>query len=180
MKTNLLKLTVFSLVLAGSVYSCAREDCRGFPKHLADYCPYRLGDTLSFVNQHNDTISFETTTSKMVEDHSIDGDWCTKCACESPILYYYALKTNLQTAIEIIIEASTKSYISFQLSDSYLYSYAEAGKDPFDPKNAALFGERVVLENPQARVSRALIIRGRGITEFYDQQNDFLWKSINR
>ena len=75
------------------------------------------------------------------------------------------------TGMEVTISTkdnNLKPYISVEIGGEYfsgdntwgtsLYFYGETGKDPFDPKNSALFGDTVILENSKSQISRAVII----------------------
>ena len=86
-----------------------------------------------------------------------------------------------------------KNSIWFSISDSYwdfdyidtagiidLISTEESGKNPFDIQNGALFGETVILEDAYKLISRVVITKGKGITEFFDQKHNFQWKSIKK
>jgi len=96
---------------------------------------------------------------------------------------------------EIVIYTDNREppKINIQLDDHYLdfttinpfgpsefYFYAEKDKDPFDSQNRALFGDSVILENPEIQNSRVVIVKGEGITDFYDQKHDFHWKKIKK
>ena len=167
--------------------SCGKINCPAFPEHLVDYLPYKTGDTLSFVNQNNDTISFRVNL--VHKDREYTAEKCGKCGgCDNP---FYRIATST-FAIYVVI--AKKSYIRIEISGFYwdgvaksskssiLYTYDETGKDPFDYKNSALFGESVILdilEDNNQPISRATIVKGKGITEFYDRKNNFQWKSIN-
>ena len=187
---------IFTFCLIGCLFitSCGKTYCPGFPEHLADYNPYKVGDTLSFVNQYNDTLSFRVLSADKIEEWSYN--WNCKCECGEPFVVFDAPQiTKPQwTGVKVDIYAAgnkyKKSHISFELGDGYLDGitvtksklrfYEEIGKDPFDPQNSVLFGETVILENSEMQISRAVIVRGKGITEFYDQKYDFHWKIINK
>ena len=171
--------------------SCGKTHCPAFPEHLVDYFPYNKGDSLSFVNQHNDTLSFCVERGGATKKWSF-GSNC-KCECDTPSAFLFAIQitkpkwTSIETKISV--GGYEKPYISFTLGNGYLdmttkgYNrltlFEDTGKDPFDPKNSALFGETVIIEDNDLQISRVVIVKGKGITEFYDQKYDFHWKSIN-
>jgi len=168
-----------------------KKDCSGFPEHLADYYPYKAGETLSFVNQHDDTVSFRVGGVDMTMNHSIEK--CGKCACEPPAFYFGATESNQESGFEGTISLwgyPANPCITFKISNNYwnpdfeyssiLIFVKETEKDPLDTKNNALFGETVIIEDENQQVSKVTIIKGKGVTEFYDQKHDFHWKNIKK
>lgn len=188
MKTRI----IFRLCCLSSLFftSCGSTDCPGFPEHLVDYFPYQTGDTLSFVNQNNDSLSFCISAIEKTEDWSFG--WGCKCSCNS-FLFFEASDPIKRTIVKGGIEGiypNGKPYIHFELSNEYLegtiltscqlYLYEETGKDPYDPKNSALFGETVVLESLENQISRVMIVKGEGIIGFYDQKYNFQWETVKK
>ena len=98
----------------------------------------------------------------------------------------------LKGVMQVAYNEGKETCISFTIFNSYWdFDYVnksniseftnneESGKDPFDPKNCAIFGETVIHENSDQQISRIVIVKGKEITEFYDQVHDFQWKCIN-
>jgi len=184
-------IIIFSFCCIGCLLltSCERTYCPAFPEHLIGYCPYKIGDTLSFVNQHNDTLSFCVEKGGATKEWSY-GSNC-KCSCGSPSASIHAptLSRNFSLFWEITVTGYAAPFIKFELN-SYnwdsgalykgclLYLYDETGRDPFDPKNSTFFGDTVIIEDKGQLISRVTAINGKGITGFYDQINNFQWKSI--
>ena len=91
----------------------------------------------------------------------------------------------------VIVVGINEHYIELSFDGQYLdeipiassfRKYDETSKDPYNPKNSAFFGETVMFDMPTIigqPISMVTIVKGKGITEFYDQHNDFQWKSIN-
>ena len=182
--------------------SCERKIyCPAFPEHLIDYFPYHKGDTLSFVNQNKDTLSFLVSDIEKSEEVSESEPMCSKCGCGPPTYSVEAYSYDRLTHIIMYIWLGADPYILFNfnqrlgLDDWYLdlvtatsstlVFYDKTGKDPLNPKNSALFGETVILdryelpEYDDRLISMATIVKGKGITDFFDLKNNFQWKSIN-
>jgi len=191
MKKGLLINTLFFMLFAGSFISCGKTHCPAFPEHLTGYIPYKQGDTLLFVNQHNDSLSLKVEKLTISGEHSISK--CGKCDCNLPESTLEARGLNFDYLLFLIISVGdkySKSYINFELIINYwekdslhfcainLFFHEESGKDPFNPKNSDLFGEIVIIEDKEQQISYVTIVNGVGITEFYDQKYDFQWKSI--
>ena len=191
LKAGLMKHGIFitlCCICCTLLVSCKDIECTGFPKHLLDYFPYQIDDTLSFVNQHNDTLSFLLNDKFITEDWSYE--YWSDCTCDGPFSHFGAIQITepkYTTSLRIVISVGskyTKPYITFEFDDdttlksSYLYFYDDTGKDAFDPKNSLLFGETVIIENMEMQISQVIIIWGKGITEFFDQKHNFQWISI--
>ena len=152
--------------------------CPAFPDHLVDYFPYKMGDTLSFINQHNDTIAFYINFIIVDKEHTT----CRKCdGCDGPVLHIATGFIRMDISI-----FANKTYMGFSLSDRYWEVAStsvstlwieEFGKNPFDSKNSALFGETVIIEDSGQQISKVIIVKGKGITEFFDQKYNFQWNS---
>ena len=167
--------------------SCKDVECPGFPEHLTDYFPYQIGDTLSFVNQHNDTISFQVDYMYITEKHFANCDNC----CHNYINCQAYNITNNQNTIYMYCELSKKSKIGFNHRKDFgigitpevsvLELYEETEKYRYNIQNSGFFAETVILDilwyNEQP-IKKATIVKGKGITDFYDQKHNFQWISI--
>lgn len=163
-----------------------KVDCPAFPEHLADYFPYRTNDTLLFVNQNNDSVLFVVYIIEKAKEHSFG----RRCKCECDSRFYFKAHVNNWTFLEgnIGVYSKPEIYVDFgdgywdiaTTTNSFLSFYEETGKNPFDSKNSFLFGEIIILENSENQISRVMIMKGKGIMEFYDQRDSFHWKSINK
>ena len=213
------KKIIFIFCCLGCLFiaSCGKK-CPGFPTHLVDYFPYREGDVFSFVNQHNDTLSFWVRESWVSKEHTLS--YFNKCGncCGSPNTSFVALRliskslaaelgiahdkevgglvissAVLSGGMQVIYDDSGQTTIRVEILDSYwdfdytnalglleFSFYDESGKDPFDKKNDALFGETVIIEDELKQISSITIVKSKGITGFYDKKHDFKWKSIKK
>ena len=170
------KIAAISVIVILLAISC-KEDCPAFPKHLIDYYPYKTGDILKFENSNNDTIEYIVRGISITEKHSIDGG-CSKCACEGPLLYFLAEDMNYDSINGEIIGG----IINLNIHYNYLVAYANKNKDFFNPKDSLLFGKTVILEplpHNQGNISYAKVIKGEGIVEFFDTDNNWLWKKTD-
>jgi hypothetical protein len=184
-KTKISKIAVILLLLAGYFSSC-KEHCPGFPEHLVDYFPYKKGETLSFVNQHDDIVCFRVSNVNVNEERSKSS--CGKCSCGTYRTYYEIIPVTEQQCmqgIQITVSVGgTKPYIFLNLFNCYPLKTStfifeeETGKNPFDPKNSALFGDSIVIVDENQLISKVIIVKGKGITVFYDQVQDCQWENI--
>ena len=161
--------------------SCGRTYCPAFPEHIVDYFPYKENDTLLFVNHNNDSVSFVIDLIGKTEDHSYG--WRCGCSCSNS----YVLESFPSLHVEIFIDGKACIYISLSngyfdrtdLTRSRLILCEETGKNPLDLQNSDIFGETVLIEASDQQISSIVIVKGIGVTEFYDRKNNFQWKSIN-
>jgi len=192
---SLAKIAVFCMFCVFLI-SCEKEktkDCPGFPPDVAEYFPYHSSDSLIFVNQHNDTISFHVNTIQITEKHTITtkvGRKFCECACMDPVFNFDANYINCsiyssekgdfpETKITFTLE---NSYWNNSVSSEEKYSVLGKKIEKYsdDITNSAIFGDTVRLTNNGQQISHTVIVWGEGIIEFYDQKNDFQWKSIKK
>ena len=186
-------IIIFSLCCINCLFlaSCGRTHCPAFPEYLVDYFPYKTDDILSFVNQYDDTVSFRIR--EVIVSKKYTEDACGKCKCESPYYKFYAhcLKNDALLSENMIF--GYKSNISLEISNYYWDSgqanstgssvftiFTKYEENPYNLPNIALFGETIIHENSDQQIFRLEIVKGKGITEFYDQKYDFQWKSIKK
>ena len=169
--------------------SCGRTHCPGFPEYLVDYFPYKKGEIFSFANQNNDTLSFgvrEVFISKKYNE-----DACGKCKCQSPDYRFFTYCLRNDAILNGNMRFAYDSSISLEISNYYWDSdytdskgssvftiFTKYKENPYDLSNIALFGDTVIHENSGQQISRVVIVKSKGITEFYDQKYNFQWKSI--
>jgi hypothetical protein len=103
-----------------------------------------------------------------------------KCKCSAPTCYFSAYseddKEFLRGEISLSGDGcgdSNEPALIVEMSDSRLHIHANSNN------GSTLFGQTVILESPQCRISRIKIIKGIGITEFFDIEQNCLWKNIN-
>jgi len=175
--------------------SCGKIHCPGFPEHLLGYLPYKIGDTLTFVNQHDDTVSFRVRRTEVETEHTVKS--CGECACGYPYFSFVTegCKDSFKGGIDIV-NKQTKSILWIQIQNCYFDNgdglfqnndgyrtkgsdfRTETDKNSFDKNNNAIFGTYVIFEDDNYQINKLIIIKGIGIVEFYDQKYNFQWKNI--
>jgi len=186
-KTNSIKYLIFiTLFCVGCIFfaSCKRENCPGFPEQLADYFPHKNGDTLMYVNQNSDTISFIVRETYKVEESYIDNMGCQKCACGQPFISFRAY----------LGRASMKGYLSSGYNNynpriSFYLDYEYLDKDSYGQtkhcylvkekgSEKTFFSETIVISDYNQQIVSVILEKGKGFVEFYDKKNNFHWKRI--
>jgi hypothetical protein len=196
-KINNIMRTIAILLCCLSLSNCAGSTyCPAFPEHLVDYFPYKIGDTLFFVNQNRDTLLFLVSDVYKSEETTVTK--CGKCRCSLPVYSVEAYDTvrlkrigmNINTGYPCIefLYLQRSGYDDWYFDQitalgSCLRFYDKSNKDPFDIKNSALFGEIVILEpeyDKDQQISKVIISKSKGVTEFIDQKYNIQWKNIKK
>jgi hypothetical protein len=177
MKTNILKIAAILLIFAVSLLftDCTTSEyCQGFPENLTRYFPYQKGDTLQFENQNSDTISFYVQSVHYTKPYVLEKGFFDKCACEGPFFGFTAEQISLSWGIKGYIWI-TQSSIDVSIHNSYLYHTVVTDNNPLNLD----FGDTIIIEKIENKFNKVIIIKDKGITEFYDSENDELWKKID-
>jgi hypothetical protein len=172
------------------------EHCLGFPEHLIDYFPYKQSEVLKFVNQNNDTISFSVYKISKTEESTVTHHAFEKCVCEEPELTFNLngkIHGNEQLydcemVLSIELFESRKDMFVW-LSDnkwpshrSCLTLLADPNKNPFNPIDSLLFGKTAIIDSlilDELGISKVVVTKGKGITDFIDCSTNYVWKNIN-
>jgi len=192
------KLIIFALLVT-TITGCTRETCPGFPEHLVDYFPYQNGNTLKFVNQENDTLFFSIRDFWWDKKQTYRS--CDKCKCSGQTsLQFLAVSREYHNNDSIsmisgsmVVSTQTQEVSIFceimSWGEDYIWNFNTgydqfskivADKDAFNPNDAVLFGDTVILTNENTiRINRVVIVKGEGITEFFDTKRNCLWAKIN-
>ena len=162
---------------------CSKTHCPAFPAHLVDYYPYHVGDVLKFTNPANDTIAVKIISVETSKENSF-GFGCD-CACG---FSHYFTAEGIDTLKFLIgggISGSDNSLLmSCRLSDFYnFYDVLYFRKEsiyPHAPEVNKILGDTLILEKVDARgFDKAVIVKGEGVIEFFDIENNCIWKKVN-
>lgn len=166
-----------------SFTSCQETYCPAFPEALVDYYPYSTGDVLKFTNSDNDIISIEVNNDMSTDDYSFE--WNCKCACEAN--YGFSTEMNNDYSIEISgsisIHEGPTTIIRCSISDDKFsndnFEYYVDGIDPFKFENNTILGDTILFEkHDYYRYNNVLIVKGKGIVEFWDKKENCNWIKI--
>jgi hypothetical protein len=174
MKPLKLILIIASAALFTACFS-RTQDCPGFPEYCTDYYPYKKGDTLKFTNQYNDTLAFDVIAVTSSEGYTEDN--CAKCDCMAALYGFAASseKTDINGRITVNLnERNSLAWITWSLK------FNEHSDLSFQTSmSIASLKETVIMENFNAKIRWAVVVKGDGITEFFDAENNYLWQKIN-
>jgi hypothetical protein len=187
--TNKIKITMKTknilLAILGAALSTACSstvDCPGFPENLVDYFPYQVGDTLRFVNENSDTLAFGVSEAWYVKPKTTkdEGGLFADCDCAmcAPLQSNFKSFHNDYGRIEGGLYFIGGGLVRIQVVFDGNRLYDDDDVFTKDAENAA-FGDTVVWNKTDARrVNYVVVVKGLGITEFYDVITNDLWKSI--
>ncbi len=178
MKTKLILLITTILLLKG----CGKQFCPGFPDEYADYLPYTDGQKIVFANKNNDTVAFQIYDFYQSEYNEIS--MCDMCECGLPMLAFHATPITrelffeeISIEIELINPKLLKSYVRFKYDETKL-----SPDDCFGETNSIESATDTIIVNKSnpTRISKVLIIKGKGLASFYDITTNSEWKLIEK
>lgn len=173
-------LSAFILLL---LCGCRDIHCPAFPERLLAYMPYEKGDFLKFKNLDNVTLAFKIKDTYASGPSSFD--WNCKCACisdagfETEINDLYSLRISSST---LILSKPYLASIGFSFYDANSKSDGfamEVKGNPYLNESNSFFGDSIVLnEEENERISKVIIVKGKGIVEFFDKKENCTWVKI--
>ena len=174
---SLSKIVIFCIFCVFLTCCKKTKDCPGFPPDVAEYFPYHLSDSLIFVNQHNDTISFNVISFSITEKQTIvyNPRKCDKQECTCPFinLYFYAESANHRIQVNFnIFSKENNAYLTIyfdKISFNKTLTLVELNGNTIE-----------ILKNSEKQIYKLVIVCGEGITEIYDPINNLQWKSIKK
>ena len=177
-------LLILTIIAIGLV-SCKDTQCPSFPTKLKEYYPYSNGTLLQFKNSNNDTLRM-----KVIKEWSSDSysyEWNCKCVCgadagfntESDPKYSLKLMGVISYFDEDNFSILSCNFDDAQLSSDKFEVQKEIG-NPYDGGSIELFGDTIFIEKRDyQRIGNVRIVRGKGITEFWDKKQNCNWVKID-
>ena len=171
------------VIMALVMYSCDKSHYYTFADKelLADYYPYKGGESVSFVNELSDTITYSVdkiSDSLFLCDSEYDG--------LSTASYRYVLNSHTEGRIEMCVESvsaeldagtnifKVEFYQNGECSSFYKKIYGDENSCR-DKLEDTVFYEHNVDNN----IKDLIHVRNKGILSFYDSSNDSRWILIN-
>ena len=182
MKTKLfLTLTVLSAV----VFTACKTHCPGFPKELLVYFPYRYNDTLNFINQSNDTMTFYVSQLFLDEEYSF-GPRC-KCACGIETYFEWVAEgydkdTNYivpRYYIDGTISANNANAFE-EISVRMTFKGSKGSEFVYTPGSLSTIFDLnlITLKDRGCDTCYLIVEKNVGITEFHDVLTNNTWNKI--
>ena len=167
-------------LLAFVITGCKDIHCPNFPAQLEDYLPYSNAETLKFANINEDTISLIINNYWTSDNYSYK---CKNdCLCEankgfeSELNKKYSIK--IFSYITYYSESKHSTFIC-EFHDSDLNSDEFLKKEYYSSLNNSIFGDTIFIEKQEYyRFGSIKIVKGKGILEFWDKENDCFWIKV--
>ena len=187
------KLVKYSFLLLFCILVSCKKECHPFNRDLLCWLPYSLSDTLKFINNSNDTISFVVDNKSIIDDTRKYGP-CVKCGCESSAMFDAKSLQNSENSISEGILYESATYITFLMS---IYYNNKRGEFSLITKN---FNENVipsiVIDNHEYKdvliididtikypnlsdFWRIILSKDIGFVKFYEKGSMNSWTLIN-
>lgn len=182
-------LIVALLIISALTFQSCQVHCSAFPEWLCKYAPYENGSMVSFKNENDSVIELKVIEFYKSEAQSFSR-YC-KCSCEG---YMLAALYSKQMAIEINfyidakegkqdVGAINKIVVSIKSLGKDLagISYKDdfSGINPYDYGHEQKLGDTIALQTKKYDdFSDMVIVKGKGLTEFYDKENNCTWRLV--
>jgi len=180
------KFLLFILAVFGSAVFTACETkrhCPGFPNELSDYFPYQENDTLTFVNQRNDTISTYVESIQLDEEWSYDTPCFSypHCSCGLPHFYCYT-QGNYDDWVNYL-SLDGQIVVNEKLALEEISIWFKLGRNSsrfvYRPKSTTTVSYQITLKDEWGCADCYLIVtKGKGITKFRDVTTNNVWTKI--
>ena len=178
---------VASLIISAFVFQSCQIHCSAFPEWLCKYAPYEEGSIVTFKNENDSVIELKVIEFYKSEAQSF-GRNC-KCGCGGHMiaaLYSKQMKIEINfylnenrgkqgigTINEIVV--SIKSLGKDLAGISYKDDFS--GINPYDYGHEQKLGDTIALQTKICDdFSDMVIVKGKGLTEFYDKENNCTWR----
>lgn len=184
MKTTIIIfISLFILLI-----SCKKE-CPSFNRDLLCWLPNSINDTLIFINNQNDTISFVVNDKNIYDDDSKYGRW-NKYQCNSEANINAFLLQNTDNIIRESILYSNAKDIYFDIS---LYFNDKRGEfslftmdindnvinsiviDNYEYSNVIIFEKDTIENSNLSGFWKLIISKDIGIVKIYEKENNNVW-----
>ncbi len=155
------------------------------------YAPYTEGSIIKYTNG-TDSMLFDIKNIKKEKsiknkhnDEPIDfnNKRSGKSLCEYMMTVKGRSRDSIQNSLNIYIYLDETFYYNFCVwisnitSTDISYTEGTYDKSPFKEKNFAEFDDTLRLDNEcKKRFSDMIIVKGKGLAEFYDKENNYTWR----
>ena len=146
-------IIVALLIISALLFQSCRVHCSAFPEWLCKYAPYVKGSTVSFKNENDSVIE---------------------------INFYLDAKESKQDVGAINnIDVSIRSFDNDIVVVGQSYKDDFSGINPYDYGHEQKLGDTIVLQNKKYDdFSDMVIVKGKGLAEFYDKENNCTWRLV--
>lgn len=154
-----------------------RVNCSAFPEWFCQYAPYAEGSLIRYTNG-TDTMQFDIKSVYKGKEYK------NPVGCKCQCFNYLSIKgvTSDSITLDIRIDISETSFdygFDCYISGDNSSLRSSCDKNPFKEKNFAEFADTLRLDNEyNKRFSDMVIVKGKGLAEFYDKENNCTWRLV--
>ncbi len=182
-------IIVAVLFISALLFQSCQIHCPAFSEWLCKYAPYEKGNTVSFKNENDSVIKLNVTEFYKSEAHSLSR-YC-RCGCGVHMLavlhseqltieinFYLDAKEGKQDVgainkIVVSIKSLGKDLAGISYKDDF------SGINPYDYGHEQKLGDTIALQTKKYDdFSDMVIVKGKGLTEFYDKENNCTWRLV--
>ena len=182
-------LIVALLIISALIFQSCQIHCSAFPEWLCKYAPYKEGNTVSFKNEKDSVIKLKVTKFYKSEANSFSRN--CKCSCVGDLsvglkneqlalnIHFYLNENRGNQGVGAIdniavsIENLDRGITGLSYKDDF------SGINPYDYGSEQKLGDTIALQNTKdIDFSDMVIVKGKGLTEFYDKENNCTWKFV--
>ena len=179
-----MKKLIISILIFITFFSCKSTYCPSFPENLEYFFPYVKGDVINFIDQNNDTLQLIVNENLVSDSYSIK--WNCKCSCVANLGFTTDLETEHLLGLEgaiIIHPEENKSELSIKIYNAQLnsdtFTIIVENLNPYLVDTSNIFGDTIRIQKEDYnRIRSILIIKGKGIVEFFDKNQNCNWIKI--
>ena len=145
------------------------EHCNGFPEELTDYLPYKQGQIITFVNEHNDTLSMQVDTTWRTKPYNIK--FGCKCVCEAFYGFNFSVIDNVDYFQKISCSMVTGDNNYLQL----FLKFSPISSDIIFSISEMIDKINIVNHDESDPINNIEIVKRKGITSFTDKNLNCTW-----
>lgn len=186
-----MKAIIYFLISVVIIFNSCKKECPPFNRELLCWLPYTINDTLIFVNNQNDTISFIVNEKNIYDDNTKYGRW-DKCQCSSEAnINAFSLQNSENFIRQNILYSNVKD-IYFNISLYFNNRGGEFSLFTMDINNNVLnsividnceYYDVIIIENDTIKYPtisdywKIVISRDIGLVKIYARENK-IWTLI--
>lgn len=176
------------LIFSALIFNSCQVHCSAFPEWLCKYAPYEEGSTVSFKNENDSVIKLKVTNFYKSEANSFSRN--CKCSCvgdlsvdlkneQLALNIYFSLSENRGNQGIGAIDNIAVSIANLDKDIAAIYKDDFPGINPYDYDSEQKLGDTITLQNTKNdKFFNMVIVKGKGLTEFYDKENNCIWKFV--
>ena len=172
------------LLLCVIIIGCKQTHCPAFPKAIADtYFPYSENSVLNYSNINGDTLILKIDVYSLTGSHSYK--WNCDCDCEAGAAFRTKREITSLMMNGNIILYDNGAFLMIGIHDDVSYDqnfyFTIDEINPYRSENVRLFGDTInLMKEDNQRFTGIQLIAEKGITRFFDKEQDCEWVLVEK